>query len=752
MPISLERKLPFILLFVFLMMLTVGYVSYRGTGEMDRAVALEKHTQEVLIGLNETLASAVDIETGMRGYFLSGDDRYLKPYTEGKENIDSQMQRLHALVNDNPAQSARMDVLEKLLKERIADADRKVGARRELGLDQALALFKTAEGMSTMDKIRGVVDELKNEEVGLLRQREADLQAWLKWSKWTLIGSSAAGFLTLGLAYAVVVLEVKKRRKAEKDLKDSNKGLESRVEERTSELAAVNASLAESEIFRRAVIDSLPAHIAVLDREGNILLVNEAWERFARSNVSDNAQISVTGVGQNYLDVLDRVRNVKDVQAVRDNLQAILNKEKESFILEYDCHSDTEERWFLMQADALHGSSGGLVISHYNITDRVRAEQAVRLSEEFNRSIVENSPDCVKVLDLNGALLSMNYPGMCLMEIDDFSPFIGKEWSGTWSGEGSAQARQAVERARNGTADFFEGFCPTAKGTPKWWEVSVAPVLDDLGKPHRILVVSREISGRKKAEDEREEILLSEKAARREAEIANRLRDEFMATVSHELRTPLNSILGWARLLKGGMLDENTSKKAVDTIIKSSENQNRLIEDLLDVARLISGKLELDITRINPVELVSNSIETVRPIAAAKNISLNVEIDENAVETEISGDVNRLQQIALNLMTNAIKFTPEGGRVDIGLTASEGIVKLKVKDNGMGISPEFLPFVFERFRQDASRIHKQAGLGLGLAIVRHLVELHGGSVEAHSDGKDLGSVFTVGFPTADQRT
>jgi PAS domain S-box-containing protein len=730
------------------MMLTVGYVSYRSTVKVDEAVELEKHTQDVLISLNETFASTVDIETGMRGYFLSGDDRYLKPYTEGKQNIDSQLQHLRALVNDNPTQLARMDVLEKLLKERIADADRKVEARRELGLDQALALFKTTDGMSTMDKIRGVVDDLKNAEVELLSQREADLKAWLNWSKWTLALSSAAGFLTLALAYAVVVFEVRKRKKAEEDLKDSNKGLESRVEKRTAELAAVNASLAESELFRRAVIDSLPAHIAVLDSAGTILLVNEAWERFARSNVSDNAQISATGVGQNYLAILDGVRNDKDVRVVRDNLEAILDKEKQSFKLEYDCHSDTEERWFLMQADALHGSSGGLVISHYNITDRVKAEQAVRLSEEFNRSIVENSPDCVKVLDLNGALLSMNYPGMCLMEIDDFSPFIGMEWSGTWSGEGSDQARQAVEKARNGNADFFEGFCPTARGTPKWWEVSVAPVLDELGKPHRILVVSREISGRKKAEDEREEILLSEKAARREAEIANRLRDEFMATVSHELRTPLNSILGWARLLKGGMLDEITSKKAVDTIIKSSENQNRLIEDLLDVARLISGKLELDIKRVNPVELVSNSIETVRPMADAKNISLNVEIDENSVETEIAGDVNRLQQIALNLMTNAIKFTPEGGRVDIGLSIIDGSLQLDVKDTGMGINPEFLPYVFERFRQDVSSVQRQGGLGLGLAIVRHLVELHGGSVVAHSDGKDLGSRFTVKFPLA----
>jgi PAS domain S-box-containing protein len=746
MPTGLERKLPIILFFVLLIMVAIGYLSYSNTGQLKAAVAAEKHTQQVIINLDETLLSMVDIETGMRGFFIQGNEELLEPYKLGKDRLPDRLAKLRILLKDDPDQNKRLDDLQSVIDVRIADADQKVETRRNASLEDSIEMFKASRGKAKMDDVRAAVEAIKKEEFKDLAAQEEELAANLSKAVWILIGVGTAGILTLALANIVVFLEVKKRRRAEEDLKDANKGLEKRVEQRTSELAKANKELGESEIFRRAVIDSLAAHIAVLDKEGNILLVNEAWERFAESNVDDAAQIAATGVGQNYLGVLEKVLDNESIKTVRENLRAVLEGKSQTFTVEYECHSKTEERWFLMQANALHSSTGGLVISHYNITDRVKAEQSVKLSEEFNRSIVENSPDCVKVLELDGAMLSMNYPGMCLMEIDDFRPFVGQQWTENWEGEGNEQARAAVVKARGGEASFFEGFCTTAKGTPKWWEVSVAPVLDDRGKPHRLLVVSREISGRKKAQDEREELLLREQTARKEAEVANRLRDEFMASVSHELRTPLNSILGWARLLKGGMLDENIAAKAVDTIIKSSETQNRLIEDLLDVARLISGKLELEITQVNVVELISNSIEAVRPMVDARHIALNLEIDDDCRESQIPGDVNRLQQVVWNLLTNAVKFSPDGGRVNIGVAAKEGFIELEISDNGRGISPEFLPFVFERFRQDSSNIEKRSGLGLGLAIVRHLVELHGGSVRARSEGENKGSVFTVSLP------
>lgn len=243
---------------------------------------------------------------------------------------------------------------------------------------------------------------------------------------------------------------------------------------------------------------------------------------------------------------------------------------------------------------------------------------------------------------------------------------------------------------------------------------------------------------------ERESILFSEKEARLEAEIANRLRDEFMATVSHELRTPLNSILGWARLMKGGSLDELQSEKALTTIIKNSETQNRLIEDLLDVARVISGKLRLEMVALDAVDIVAGAIETVRPSAATKNI--HIEFNSKAKSSLIEGDRNRLVQVFTNLLGNAIKFSPENTEVHVSMFTDGDNIITAIRDEGKGISPEFLPLVFERFRQDVTNRSNNGGLGLGLAIVRNLVEMHGGTVSAESAGVNEGSTFTVTLP------
>ena len=256
-----------------------------------------------------------------------------------------------------------------------------------------------------------------------------------------------------------------------------------------------------------------------------------------------------------------------------------------------------------------------------------------------------------------------------------------------------------------------------------------------------------EIERRKASEDDREELLKREQAARKEAEIANRLRDEFLATVSHELRAPLNSILGWGRLLEKGNLDETMRQKALNTIIRSAEAQNHLIEDLLDVSRIISGKLRLEVLNVKPVYFVESALETVRPAAEAKDITL--ELIETSPVSHIPGDPNRLQQVIWNLLSNAIKFTTNGGRVTVEIERAEGFVEIKIKDTGVGIKQEFLPHVFDRFRQaDASSIRNFGGLGLGLSIVRHITEMHGGTVSVFSEGENQGSTFTVRLPAA----
>ena len=254
-----------------------------------------------------------------------------------------------------------------------------------------------------------------------------------------------------------------------------------------------------------------------------------------------------------------------------------------------------------------------------------------------------------------------------------------------------------------------------------------------------------EIAERLRAEAEREALLAREQVLRAEAEELSRLKDEFLATMSHELRTPLNAIFGWITLLRTRRLDEATQERALETIERNARAQKRLIEDLLDVSRIVTGKVALELVTVDPRRVVEAALETMHPAAQAKGLKIMPLLDIGA--GTVRGDFARLQQIVCNLLSNAIKFTDAGGHVEVCLARRNGEVEISVADSGQGITPEFLPLVFDRFRQeDGSISRRHGGLGLGLAIVRHLVELHAGSVEAQSLGEGKGAKFIVRLP------
>jgi signal transduction histidine kinase/CheY-like chemotaxis protein len=263
----------------------------------------------------------------------------------------------------------------------------------------------------------------------------------------------------------------------------------------------------------------------------------------------------------------------------------------------------------------------------------------------------------------------------------------------------------------------------------------------------KIASLSREIMERRKAEFERNELLTSERAARVEAERVSRMKDEFLATLSHELRTPLNAILGWSQILLGSDRDDESIVEGLNTIERNARAQTRLIEDLLDMSRIISGKVRLDVQRVELASVIEASVAAIRPAADARSLRLQVTLDPLA--GPVRGDPGRLQQVVWNLLSNAVKFTPKGGRIQICLERVNSHLEILVSDTGEGIKPEFLPHLFERFRQsDASTTRRHGGLGLGLSIVKQLVELHGGTVRAKSPGVDQGSTFTVMLPLA----
>ena len=395
---------------------------------------------------------------------------------------------------------------------------------------------------------------------------------------------------------------------------------------------------------------------------------------------------------------------------------------------------------------------GGIAV----ITDvaaRKQAEEAAHAAYQQLAFHVESSPLAVVEWDsdFRVARWSASAERLFGWKADDV---IGKhvnEWRFVFADDVDAVAlvtnrqREGVEvqgilRNRNYTREGNVLFCE--------WYNSV--LRDDRGNLVSVLSLVLDVTARQSAEDERAALLVRERDARRHAEEADRLKDEFLATLSHELRTPLTSILGWASMIRNGEVEGSNATRAIETIERNARSQARLIDDLLDVSRIITGNLRLDLHPLNLAPIVEAALDALRPTADVKGIQLHTRFVPG--DCLVKGDTNRLRQVIWNLLSNAIKFTHRGGSVNIDLHCVELTARLTVRDTGEGISSEFLPYVFDRFRQaEGSISRKQGGLGLGLAVVRHLVELHGGTIGAESEGIGKGSSFTVDLPLAQER-
>ncbi|MEH2046135.1 PAS domain S-box protein [Nostoc sp.] len=377
-------------------------------------------------------------------------------------------------------------------------------------------------------------------------------------------------------------------------------------------------------------------------------------------------------------------------------------------------------------------------------TERKRTEAALRQREDELRLITNAVPVKISYVDSEQRYRFNN------KEYEDWFGLPASEISGKHIreilGESVYQSiLPYLETVLSGEQVTYETQLPDKDGTNHYVNVTYIPQFSQEGKVAGFVALITDITDRKQAEQEREELLKREQAARADAETANCMKDEFLATLSHELRTPLNAILGWTQLLRTRKFDQATTGRALETIERNTKSLTQLIEDVLDVSRIIRGTLHLSMERVELVSLVEAAIDTVYPAAQAKEISIKCRFDPK-VEVVV-GDANRLQQVVWNLLSNAVKFTPKGGRVDLQLECIESYVQIRVSDTGGGIAAEFLPHVFERFRQaDSSNTRSHGGLGLGLAIVRHLVELHGGTVLAESPGIGQGATFVVSLP------
>jgi PAS domain S-box-containing protein len=326
----------------------------------------------------------------------------------------------------------------------------------------------------------------------------------------------------------------------------------------------------------------------------------------------------------------------------------------------------------------------------------------------------------------------------------DEGDVVGSRLADVLTDEAYQKVLPRFQRALKGETVTFEAVLPYRNGQTREVRVTYTPDIEADGGVQGVVAVGEDITDEKARQREFQRTIDRLSAAEEAAVAANRAKDDFVAAVSHELRTPLNSILGWAQMLKQGVLDAPTRERALDTIVRNAQMQSQLVNDLVDISRVVSGQLRLDIREVELIPVIKEAIETIRPAAAVKEITIVDELDPKA--EPILGDPSRMQQVIWNLISNAIKFTPAGGRITVLLERVGRDVRIVVRDTGRGIAKDFLPFVFDRFRQADTRGSRQGGLGLGLSIVRHLVELHGGSVEARSAGENQGSEFAVTIP------
>jgi len=517
-------------------------------------------------------------------------------------------------------------------------------------------------------------------------------------------------------------------------------------------------------MFLPQLLDASVEGILAFDRDCRYILWNKGMER-------------ITGLGRN--DVFgkcafDVFPFIKETGEDRCLLAALAGESTTSDDRPYAVPATGRAGFFKAYysplVDQQNQVVGGIAVVH-DITERKRVEDAVQKAHQRLAFHVENSPLAVIEWDSDFRVSRWSASAERLF---GWAPdeVLGKhvsDWHFVFDEDVDAVA-QVTNRQRVGAElhGLLRNRNYTRAGSVLYCEWYNSVLHDENGNLVSVLSLVLDVTVRELAEEERAALLARERDLRRQAEEADRLKDEFLATLSHELRTPLTSILGWATLIRNGEVDraENLDR-ALEIIERNARSQARLIDDLLDVSRIITGNLQLDVRPLNVAPIMETAIDALRPAADAKGIHIEIALDSKSCL--VSGDPNRLRQVIWNLLMNAIKFTPRGGSVSLRLECSPGSagilpsssspssatgshVRLIVSDTGDGISPEFLPYVFHRFRQEEGSISRKAGgLGLGLAVVRHLVELHGGGVSAESAGQGKGSSFTVELPLAADR-
>jgi PAS domain S-box-containing protein len=759
----------------------IGWSSYRRFVELREATRLVDRSQDVRKELEIALLLLIDAETGQRGFLITGESSYLEPYNAALAALPPRLERLRRLTADNPRQRASLAALEALIQSKVSELSATIVVRQTTGLAAAGRLVLTDEGKRIMDRTRAVGEEMRAEERRILADRaEREERA----ARAALITTVSGLGLALALALSAAVLlnqAVRARGRAD--------GARLQAE-------AVARATATSEERLRVTLASIGDAVIATDGEGRVTLMNPVAEVLTGWAAAD-------GVGRRLEDVFV-IRNEDTRRPVDNPVRRVLREGVVTGLANHTVLVAKDGREVPIDDSAapiraVDGTLLGAVMVFRDIAQRRQAERerAVLLQREREARVeVERSSAVLRHIQAitDTALLGLELDALVRVLLARTRAALASDTATLLLLE--PDGRELVVTASDGLPEEVDEGVHIPLGRGVAGRIATSDdglVIDDLGSVEvvspllrsgitslvgaplriegRLIGVIHAGSATPRRFGERDQELLrivasraalvlertrlhaAERSARaaaeaagREAEAANRTKDQFLAVFSHELRTPLTTMLGWLRMLRGGLVDPLRQARALEAVERNTEVLAHMIDDLLDISRIAAGKMPLERERLSLGPLVAEAIASLEHEATAKKLTLESRVDPAA--GPVLADRHRMRQVLMNLLVNAIKYTPAGGRVQVDLTEADGFVRVVVRDTGVGIDRDLLPHVFERFRQANWRAAgTEGGLGLGLAIVREIVEMHRGTVAVQSDGRGRGASFIVTLPS-----
>jgi PAS domain S-box-containing protein len=709
-------------------------VSYRNTREMARSSRGVVRTHEALAQVSGLLSAVQAVETSARGYVLTGDRTYLELYFAARASLRPRLDRLAHLIADNPRQQRLLAELRTRLRARLALL-RKAIRLVKAGRREAARVVAAGEAdRRAMDAVRATAARIQRVERTLLQQRVRTAAAMTRVATVTFTVAAALAMLLIAALYFLLTRFVAARDRA--DLERTRLLAREQAARAFAEVAA--AAQGQSEERYRSLVAATSSVVWTSDPTGAFVVPQSSWEAYTGQPWQEHR-------GWGWLASLhpdDRER-VKAEVTRASAARAVYEVEARLWQAAAGRHRHVISRGVPVLAP--DGAVREWIGTIADVDEHRRAEEALRESEARFRSMADAAPVMIWMTGLDKGCTYLNASWLAFTG-RTFEEEAGYGWTAGVHPDDLpgylAVYHEAFDARRPFRAEYR---LRRADGVYRWLLDTGTPRFDGEGRFVGFIGSCIDITERKATEAERESLLATAERMRAQAEAASRAKDAFLATVSHELRTPLSPVLLWARMLREGKLAGDDAAHALAVIEQCAKTLAKLIDDLLDMSRIIAGKLRLEPRPVRLPPVIHAAVDVVRPAAEAKGVHVTVAIDGEAAV--VSGDPERLQQIVWNLVSNAVKFTPRGGRVDVCLRRVASHVEIVVRDTGEGMTPEFLARAFDRFEQAAVPSgRRRGGLGLGLAIVRHLVELHGGTVRADSEGVGRGAVFTVTLP------